>query len=115
MLRLRYDAARGMGDPARMQEATQALLEVDARESAPLVKKHAENYFDNGKVKAAKALLIPLNATGQAPAHAHFVLGLAHLNTGEMAAATEQLKRFVDKAPDHPDAKTARSLIEAQQ
>jgi tetratricopeptide (TPR) repeat protein len=114
MLRLRYDAARALGNPETMREATRELLAVDAQASAPTVLSHAERYFDGGHVAHAKALLMPLIAVDDAPAHGHFTLGLAHLNTGEMGKATEQLKAFVAEAPDHPDAKTARSLIEAQ-
>lgn len=115
MRRLRYDAARGMADPAKMQRATRELLKVDAEESKPTVKKHAEEYFDNDRVPEAKALLIPLTQIEGTPPHAHFVLGLAHLNGGEMEPAMKQLQAFVQAAPDHPDAKTARSLLEARQ
>jgi Tfp pilus assembly protein PilF len=115
MLRLRYDASRAMGDPQVMSKATRELLAGDAQGSARTVLSHAEGYFDSGNVVHAKALLEPLTANEAAPAHAHFTLGLAHLNVGEMSQAVEQLKAFVGEAPDHPDAKTARSLIEAQE
>jgi tetratricopeptide (TPR) repeat protein len=114
MLRLRYDAARALGEPAKIQQAVRDLLQSDVEGSAPIVKKHAEQYFDGGQVPMARALLEPLVEMAGAPAHAHFVLALTYLNSGEMDAAVRHLRTFVDQAPDHPDAKTARGLIEAQ-
>ena len=45
-------------------------------------------------------------------AQAHYFLGLANASAGDIPKAKEFLRRFLELAPDHPEAGTARAMLE---
>ena len=44
-------------------------------------------------------------------ARAHFILGMASYQRGNFETARDHLERFVELAPDDPDAAVARDLV----
>lgn len=68
----------------------------------------------NGPEDAAAALtdLQQLVARADAPPQAHRALGLLHRQQGQNGLAREALQRFLDLAPDAPDAALIRSHLE---
>ena len=44
-------------------------------------------------------------------ARAHYLLGVALFNTGQTGPASEHLRRFIELAPDDPDAVIAKDLL----
>ena len=48
-------------------------------------------------------------------ARAHFLLGMALFNTDRADEGLIHLKKFIELAPDDPDAEIARGLLSYQQ
>jgi tetratricopeptide (TPR) repeat protein len=68
--------------------------------------------FNASNVEGAIATL--RQALEQDPdlAGAHYTLGLALLGQGQNADAQRHLERFLALSPDHPDAETARQMLQ---
>jgi Tfp pilus assembly protein PilF len=68
--------------------------------------------FNAGNMAGAQqALEQALQADPDLP-KAHYTLGLAYANTGDSAKAKEHLQRFLELAPDDPDAATAKEMLD---
>jgi tetratricopeptide (TPR) repeat protein len=46
-------------------------------------------------------------------ARAHYMLGLCYVNQGDSAKAREYLSKFIQLAPNDPDAKTAKEMLQS--
>jgi Tfp pilus assembly protein PilF len=110
LLRIRYDSARLGGDLQSLREATAALIEFDPP-AIQVLHEQATRYFDEGKATTAQSILEALTSHQGAPPRSFYVLGLCYLNTGKMDEAKAAMTTFVERAPDDPDAATAKALI----
>ncbi|MEP7009476.1 MAG: tetratricopeptide repeat protein [Acidobacteriota bacterium] len=108
---LRYETYRAMGDKAKAAEA-QAAMQTASAASTPeeLYKQGVALYNANNSV-AARATFEQLVKRDPNHAKAHFLLGNILVSTGENAGAKEHLQKFLELAPNDPDAETAKEML----
>lgn len=109
-LTVQYEAYKALGDKAR---ADQLLAQMTATSADPeVLYRQGVAMFNASNVEGAIAAL--RQALEQKPDHAgaHYTLGLALLGEGENAEAKQHLERFLALSPDHPDAETARQMLQ---
>lgn len=86
-------------------------IEIDPADHA-LAYNVAEILFNINKVdEAVKYYLLAADIKPDWP-KSYLKLGYAYLNKGDMAKAVEAFEKFLEKAPDDPQADTVRSLVQ---
>lgn len=111
-LQVRYDAYQALGDEAKAAEAFEALAGADPRGTFDDLYKQGIEAFNAGDAARARELLTQALAVDAENGKAHYHLGLACTNLGDSAAAKEHLERFLELAPDDPDAPAARDMLQ---
>lgn len=107
-----YYAAMMVGDPDRLAAATRRVLAMAAEASDGEILGHARDLFQNNAQALARAVLEPLVEARPEEAEAHYLLGLSCNSLGDVEKAREAFRAFLALAPDHPDAASARSMLE---
>lgn len=110
-LRIKYDAARRLGDTEKTAEALDGLAESDPEWASGGLYELAVELYNDDQTEAAVQALERVLAADPNHARAHYLLGVAQFNTGQTESATEHLKRFLELAPDDPDAAIAKDLL----
>ncbi|MEM8959959.1 MAG: tetratricopeptide repeat protein [Acidobacteriota bacterium] len=112
-LRVRFLIQDARGDTAAAAEAMAAYRAADPAAAAELLIRRATADYEAGLATQAKnALLQALSIAPDNP-EAHYQLGLVFAGDGDFAKAKEHLGRFIELAPDHPDAGAAQEMIDA--
>jgi tetratricopeptide (TPR) repeat protein len=117
-LRVRYDALKGKGDPAKAQEALDALIAADPAnaDNAVLVFNAAAAADKARDFDGAAALFTKVTQIApedQRFVIAHFQLGIYANNAGDKEKARQHLEKFLQVAPDNPNAETAKAILES--
>lgn len=112
-LQIRYEAARLGGDAEGARAALAALAEADPEWASTSLYQQAVELFNNDQAAAAKGLLEQVLEANPGHARAHYTLGLVELNLGEIDDAKAHLRRFLEMAPEDPDAATAQAMLES--
>ena len=110
-IRIRYNAALALGQEDRIIDALVSLASVEpetAREGLWLlaIAAYDNNEMDRAKLRFGKLLEVDPNHP-----RAHYYLGLIYVGEGANEEAKSHLERFVQLAPDDPDATTASELV----
>lgn len=111
-LRIRWDAYRGLGDAAKAEEAFKDLAAADPKVLISDLYNKGNELFDGGDVTAAKEYFEKVLEIDPTYARAHYRLGVSHVSAGESADAKEHLQRFIDLAPDDPEAAVAKDMLQ---
>ncbi|MFL6202673.1 MAG: carboxypeptidase regulatory-like domain-containing protein [Thermoanaerobaculia bacterium] len=109
-LTIRYEALKAAGDKAGATAAQEAMKAAQASMNPDdLFKQGVALYNANNMVDAVAAFQMALTVD---PKHAksHYMLGLAYAGT-DAAKAKEHLTKFLELAPDDPDAAQAREML----
>ena len=117
-LRVRYDALKAAGDTAKIKEALDALIAA-----APQDPETAIRFFNEGAERTRsgqydEAAVYFERVVQIAPddpkfAKAHYVLGLSWAkDDAKKAQAKEHLQKFLELAPNDPEAETAKQMLE---
>lgn len=111
-LTVRYEAYRLMGDEERARKALGPLLEVapDAVTKGWLEEGVAR--FERGDTEGARELFTRVLEADPEHAEAHYRLALCHLSAEQNEEARRHLQRFLELAPNHPEAGNAREMLE---
>jgi Tfp pilus assembly protein PilF len=110
-LRLRYNAALELEDDEMLIDALVGLAPVEpeiAKQNLWILAMAAYNANDNEKSKERFGKVIQVDPTR---AQAYYLLGLVYLGEGNNAKTRENLERFLELAPDDPDADAARDIL----
>jgi tetratricopeptide (TPR) repeat protein len=108
-LRMRFFSYRALNDD-RMKSALQAYL-AKAPQAGEEVAKIAGDDFDGGNTALATKTLEALLEVNPNIAVAHYHLGRALASAHANATAKEHLQKFIQMAPNHPDAKVAKEML----
>ncbi len=110
-VRLAYDLAVARGDDEVEIQYAAKLAEVDPEYAGEELFKRGVEHYDAGLYDEAIELMgLVLQVRPDDP-KAVFILGMAFFNKGDSEAARANLERFVELAPDDPDAAIARELL----
>jgi superkiller protein 3 len=110
-LRIRAEGYRLLGDHEKALEALSALAAADPELGAGVIYNEGVKAFNEGKMELAIAAFQQAIAVDPQNAPSYYSLGLAFTNQGENAKAKEAFQRFVELAPDDPDAATAKEML----
>ncbi|HVG10201.1 MAG TPA: tetratricopeptide repeat protein [Thermoanaerobaculia bacterium] len=109
-LTIRYEALKAAGDKAGATAAQEAMKAAQASMNPDdLFKQGVALYNANNMVDAVEAFSMALTVN---PKHAksHYMLGLAYAGT-DAAKAKEHLTKFLELAPNDPDAAQAKEML----
>jgi tetratricopeptide (TPR) repeat protein len=110
-LKIRYDARNRLGDEEAAREALDALIAADPEWAGVELYNHAQELFNNNQVAEATSVLQELLAAQPDHAAAHYLLGLCLNNANDLAGAKVHFEKFLELAPDHQMAPTAREIL----
>lgn len=110
-IRLAYDMAVARGDDEVEMQYAAKLAEVDPDYAAEELFKRGVEHYDAGLYDEAIALMNLVLRVRPAETKAVFILGMASFNKGDAEAARTNLERFIELAPDDPDAAIAREIL----
>jgi Flp pilus assembly protein TadD len=111
-MRTVYFASVMLSDVERVGPAARQVLAADPASAESELLGHARGLFEQNLFELSKAVLEALTEQRPDLAEAHFLLGMCCNSLGEAERAAEELNTFLELAPDHADAATARSLLE---
>jgi tetratricopeptide (TPR) repeat protein len=116
-LKVRYDALKATGDSAKAKEALEALgTDAKDRETAVRFFNEGAERTRTGDYDGAAAFFA--KAVAIAPddpqfAKAHYVVGITLAkDSAKKEEAKAHLQKFLELAPNDPDAKTAKDMLE---
>lgn len=110
-MRIRYDAYRLLGDTARAEEAFADLAGSDPKVVGQWFFDAGVELFDSGDPQAAAGQFEQALRLDPDNPDAHFRLALCYVNVDEPAKAREHFTRFLELAPEHPEAATAQQML----
>lgn len=110
-LRLRHEAYGHLGDQAKEKEAFDALAKADPGALAGALLDAGIAKFNANDMQAAIADLSRVVEIDPKRATAHYYLGLCYTNTSKPDLAKTHLQRFLELAPDNPNAAGAREML----
>jgi Tfp pilus assembly protein PilF len=110
-LRIQYNAALKLGNEPKVIDALVALAAVDRDMALDGLFKLARTAYDHDETAKAKERLAKVLEIDPNHAQSHYLLGLLLMREGANAEAEKHLERFVQLAPNDPDAATARKIL----
>jgi len=110
-LKIAFDGARLTGDAEAAGRALERLVELEPRWVATTLFEHAAQLFNDNQPAAAVLELEYVLKADPELAQAHYLLGVALINTGRTDEGRLHLQKFLELAPDDPDAEIALGLL----
>jgi superkiller protein 3 len=110
-LSLRHRAFEAMGDEAAAAEALKALAALTPDAVMHSLFERGNDLFDHNEPEAAAKIYRQVLDLEPDNAQAHYKLGLALLSAEDTAGARSHLERFLELAPDDPEAQSARDML----
>jgi tetratricopeptide (TPR) repeat protein len=107
-----YFAELMIGDMDRLIPSARRLADANPELVSNQMLQHAQVLFDDNELQGSKALLEVILEREPELAPAFFQLGLTCNMLGDVECAKEALAKFLEIAPDDPDAATAQSLLD---
>jgi Tfp pilus assembly protein PilF len=101
-----------IGDMNRLIPSARRLADADPEVASNEMVQHARVLFDNEELAGSRSLLEIIIEKEPDLVEAQLQLGLTCNMLGDTACAKDALKRYLELAPDGPDAETARSLLD---
>ena len=110
-LRVLYDAYDALGKTDELTEIAPRLAAVDPDFGGPKLLEQAAALWNGGEAEKAVALSRLALSMDPSLAKAYYFIGLQHLSSGENAEAKAALGKFVEMAPEDPDAASAKEMM----
>jgi tetratricopeptide (TPR) repeat protein len=114
-LKIAFDSARLMGDTEAAAQTLERLVELDPQWVTTTLFDHAAELFNENRAADAAIELEYVVKADPDLGRAHYLLGMALFNTGRADEGRVHLQKFLELAPDDPDAEIARGLLSYQQ
>lgn len=108
VLYLAYDK---QGMTAEAEQAFEALKGADSQHIVRVMLEMGVANFNSGNMPQAQDMFERVLAIQPDNARAHYHLGLCYVSMGDTAKGKEMLSRFVELAPQDPDAAVAQEMI----
>lgn len=110
-LRVLYDAYDALGRTEQLTEIAPRLAAVDPDFGGPKLLEQAAALWNGGQAQQAVDLSRLALSMDPSLGKAYYFIGLHHLASGENAEAKAALGKFVEMAPEDPDAATAKEMM----
>jgi tetratricopeptide (TPR) repeat protein len=110
-IRIRFNASLALQDEEELVPALVGLAQVDAATAANGLRLLALAAYDANDMDRAKERFRKLLEIDPNNAPAHYSLGLIYMNEDAKEEAKHHLARFIELAPEDPDAVTAQELV----
>lgn len=111
------DKAKAKELEAKSQQAKAALSgnagKAIASGSPDAIFNQGVGLFNGGDIAGATQLFEKVLEMKPGHARAHYMLGLCYINQGNSAKAREYLSKFIQLAPNDPDAKAAKEMLQS--
>jgi tetratricopeptide (TPR) repeat protein len=110
-IRLRYNACLGLGDRARLVEALEGLAPIEPEVAFNGLLKVAFDAYDANDLPLARGAFAKVVQLRPTYPQAHYYLGLIAVSEGASAAASSHFQRFLELAPNDPEAPSVREML----
>lgn len=110
-IRIRYNAALKLGDKAMIADSLVGLAAVDPVMARDTLFKLATAAYDSDDTVNAKEGFSKVLELDPNHARSHYYVGLILMREGAKTEAKSHLERFLELAPDDPNAATARDAL----
>lgn len=110
-LRVLYDAYGALGRIDELTEIAPRLAAVDPEFGGSKLVEQAAQLWNAGDAARAVSLARQALAIDAGLVKAYYFIGLDHLSREENAEARAALQTFIDRAPEDPEAATAKEMI----
>jgi len=114
-LEVAFDSARLVGNNEAAEQALDRLVELEPQWVTTTLFEHAVKLFNDNQPDAAALELKSVLQADPAHVRANFVLGMSLFSSGRADEGRGYLEKFIELAPDDPDAEIARGLLSYQQ
>ena len=110
-LGIRYEAYRRMGDEANMKAALDELQGADPDRIADAYYQQGLLLFNEGNADGAVSAFERVISADPERARAYYQLGRSYLSAGDYEKGKQFLERFIEMAPDDPEAEGAKEML----
>jgi Tfp pilus assembly protein PilF len=110
-IRLRYNASLALGDKEKLSDALVGLAAVEPAVARNGLLKMAFDAYDANDMAQAKARFATVLQVDPNYPPAHYYLGVIEVGEGATAEARIHLERFLQLAPNDPEAHSARDML----
>jgi len=110
-IRLRFNACLALGDKAKLIDALVGLAVVEPVAARDGLLQLAFEAYDVNDLPVAKERFIKVLAIDPSYPQAHYYLGVISVGEGAGAVAKSYLERFLQLAPNDPEAPAARDML----
>ncbi len=110
-LRLLYHLQMREGDEAAAMATFDRMAAVDPAQVVEAFFEEGVEHFNAGRNELALSAFEKVLRANPDYAQAHYFFGLANASGGDIAAAKTHLSRFLELAPDDPEAAVAREML----
>ncbi len=110
-LRVLYDAYDALDRTDDLMEIAPRLAKVDPEFGGAKLLEQAAELWNGGATERAIVLAKQALAIDPSLAKAYYFIGLDHLSNGRGEEAKANLQKFIEMAPDDPEAATAKEMI----
>lgn len=110
-LRVLYDAYDALGRHDELTSIAPRLAAVDPDFGGAKLVEQAAELWNAGQADKAASLARQALAIDPNLPKSYYFIGLDHLSRGENAEARAALQKFIDMAPDDPEAATAGEML----
>ncbi len=110
-LKILVESYEALGEMGKAAKAKEALLAANPQAAVGELFKEAAALYNDGDMAAAEPLLQQVVELRENHAKAHYLLGVCRINSGDIEGAKTHLGRFIELAPNDPDAAVAQEMI----
>ena len=108
---VRYESYLELGDQAAADAAFAAISQNSPKAAAEVFLRDGTNFYNNGEIAdATQAVETSMKLDGTNP-QAYYQLGLCYASSGKNGDAKANLEKFLEMAPEHPEAASVRDML----
>lgn len=108
---VRYEAYEALGDGESANAAFAELKEKSPVAAAQLFLRDGTNFYNNGAIKEATQAVETSLALDPTNPQTYYQLGLCYASAAKNNEAKANLEKFLELAPDHPEAASVRDML----
>jgi tetratricopeptide (TPR) repeat protein len=106
-----YAAYNGLGQKDKADEVLKKMQAENPEKAGLNMFNQAADLYNSGNVAEAKKIFEQIVAGQPNHAKSHYMLGMCYAGEDNKAKAKEHLEKFLQLAPDDPDASTAQEML----